>query len=57
MRFFDLLRFLSTRPAWIESPSIIPAQSPPLGKIKVVSLGELREEMRELAHLRAVTTE
>jgi hypothetical protein len=47
---FRLLLFL--RPAWVESPSIIPAQSPPSGIISV-NLRDLRDELK----LRAVTTE
>jgi hypothetical protein len=39
MHLFSLLRFLSLRPRWVESPSIIPAQ--PSGKIKVVRLDEI----------------
>jgi hypothetical protein len=37
MRFFDLLRYHISRPAWVESPSIVPAQ--PSG-IVVVRLTE-----------------
>ena len=52
MRLFSLLRFFSSGPRRMESPPVIPAQSPPSG-IVTISLGELREELK----LRVVVTE
>jgi hypothetical protein len=49
-----LMRFLPSGTPWIESPSIIPARSPPSGKLVIVSFAELREDF---ARGRVVTTE